>query len=204
MKYNKLTQQQIDAYNKRRRELRKEKMAKWTPEEWKAYSKKRHEKWIEKTPEERTILEKQWLETRWSKMTPEQRLAEKDRHRQRRANFTQAQLDQERKRGRDNVRRLKMEVLNHYAKGELKCANPNCEVPGGAKDVRGLQIDHINGGGYKHSQELKKNGTRMYAWLKKNNFPEGYQVLCASCNIIKKVANKEDYTPRKNKRTIKK
>ena len=42
-----------------------------------------------------------------------------------------------------------------------------------------LQIDHINGGGRKHKRSLSMN---FYAWLVKNNFPKGFQILCANCN----------------------
>jgi len=61
----------------------------------------------------------------------------------------------------------------------------------GFSDVRALQIDHINGGGVK---ELKKvNGTEhtkkvIRSVLNKEN---KYQLLCANCNWIKRVLNKE-------------
>jgi hypothetical protein len=43
-----------------------------------------------------------------------------------------------------------------------------------------LMIDHINGGGTRHTNSLP--GRSIYAWLVKNNFPEGFQLLCANCN----------------------
>ena len=52
----------------------------------------------------------------------------------------------------------------------------------GFSDVRALQIDHINGGGVK---ELKKV---IRSVLNKEN---KYQLLCANCNWIKRVLNKE-------------
>ena len=45
-----------------------------------------------------------------------------------------------------------------------------------------FQIDHIEGGGTKHR---KKVGGSMYRWLRKNNFPAGFQILCANCHIAK-------------------
>lgn len=63
---------------------------------------------------------------------------------------------------------------------------PNCPL---AKDIRALSIDHIEGGGNKH---LKAIGTQaIYPWLIKNNFPEGYQVLCMCCQFIKRAKNGE-------------
>lgn len=203
MNYRKLTQEQKDEYNAKRRKVRQEEMAAWTPEQWGVYRKKRHEAWVARPKAERVKLNDEWYKRRYAKMTPEQRLAAKEYLRQRRANFTAEQLERERQRGRDNVKRLKMSILNHYSNDTMRCMNPNCEVPGGATNIYALCIDHINGGGYQHTKKLKEEGIRLYAWLKRNNYPIGYQVLCQNCNIIKKVTNKEDYTPRKNKRIIK-
>lgn len=47
-----------------------------------------------------------------------------------------------------------------------------------------LAIDHLNG----CSKELRKiqgGGTSLYRWLKRNGFPDGYQVLCHNCNMAK-------------------
>ena len=46
-----------------------------------------------------------------------------------------------------------------------------------------LQIDHINGGGYKHIKNLHKSRTTFYLWLKINNYPGDYRVLCWPCNV---------------------
>ena len=44
-----------------------------------------------------------------------------------------------------------------------------------------LALDHINGGGYKQHQELGGGG--FYVWLRKHNYPKGFQVLCHNCNL---------------------
>ena len=44
-----------------------------------------------------------------------------------------------------------------------------------------LAIDHINGGGNKHRKELKND--KLPGWLAKNNFPEGFRILCHNCNM---------------------
>lgn len=77
---------------------------------------------------------------------------------------------------------IKREVLSHYAP-ELKC------VRCGFSDIRALSIDHINGGGTKHTKEIKKS---LYYWLKEKGYPQGYQVLCMNCQFIKKAENRED------------
>jgi hypothetical protein len=45
-----------------------------------------------------------------------------------------------------------------------------------------LQIDHVNNDGAEHRKQLGRGGSRLYQWLRKHNFPTGFQVLCANCN----------------------
>ena len=73
--------------------------------------------------------------------------------------------------------KVKLEVLTYYGNGRLAC------VQCGFKDIRALSIDHMNGGGSAHRRRV---GNYMYAWLKRNNFPEGYQTLCMNCQWIKR------------------
>jgi len=50
-----------------------------------------------------------------------------------------------------------------------------------------LTIDHIDGNGYKQKKEIgvtDSNG--FYRWLRRNNYPEGFQVLCFNCNCGKR------------------
>jgi len=51
-------------------------------------------------------------------------------------------------------------------------------------------IDHINGNGGHHREELfddgrAGNGDRFYGWLRANGFPDGFQTLCRPCNTSK-------------------
>lgn len=70
---------------------------------------------------------------------------------------------------------LRDEVFAAY--GGYRCACPGCDVT----QPEFLQIDHIDGGGYEHRKKIG-SGHALYHWLKKNNFPEGFRVLCANCN----------------------
>lgn len=74
--------------------------------------------------------------------------------------------------------RLRLLCLQHYST-EIPfctcCAEKNLEF---------LALDHINGGGTQHRKKIG-NGTRVYTWLIKNNFPSGFQVLCHNCNMAK-------------------
>ncbi len=49
-----------------------------------------------------------------------------------------------------------------------------------------LQLDHVNNDGAAHRKVLGSAAGNMYAWLRKNKYPTGFQVLCASCNFIKR------------------
>jgi hypothetical protein len=85
-----------------------------------------------------------------------------------------------------SVGRVRIEILTHYGNGIAKCAM--C----GIEDMRVLTIDHINGGGKKHRESInKKAGHDFYKWLKDNAYPDGYQVLCANCQWIKRIENNE-------------
>lgn len=75
---------------------------------------------------------------------------------------------------RKNRQLLRKEVLIYYSNGGLKC---NCCDE---ENIVFLTIDHINGGGRKHLKQI--SGHSIYSWLRKENFPKGYQVLCYNCN----------------------
>lgn len=81
----------------------------------------------------------------------------------------------EKKRRRD----LRLEVINHYSNGDIKCAC--C----GEKHIEFLIIDHIYGNGNKHRKEIGKSSTDYYRWIIKNNFPNIFQILCHNCNMAK-------------------
>ena len=75
---------------------------------------------------------------------------------------------------------LKLEVFSHYSKGKPKCA---CCDEDASLDF--LCIDHINGRKNRKGEVDKRTGSSLYAYLKRSNFPKGYQVLCWNCNSTK-------------------
>jgi hypothetical protein len=79
---------------------------------------------------------------------------------------------------RARMARYKDAVLEHYGRACACC-----------QSTRNLGIDHINGGGGQHREELfgqhRRAGSRFNFWLIKNNFPPGYQTLCSPCNTSK-------------------
>lgn len=73
--------------------------------------------------------------------------------------------------------RIKDIVFEAYGGYECACC--------GESNPFFLSIDHMNNDGAAHRMELfgsKAGGHKMYDWLIKNNFPEGFQVLCMNCN----------------------
>ncbi len=93
--------------------------------------------------------------------------------------------------------KLKLEILSHYSSDNLVCQH--C----GFSDIRALSIDHINGKGNIHRKRIGAvGGNIFYHWLKKNNFPSGYQVLCMNCQWKKRREEKECDHPKISKSKI--
>jgi hypothetical protein len=67
-------------------------------------------------------------------------------------------------------------VLVHYSGGQPKCAC--C----GITEERFLTMNHIDGSGAAHRRAIGGGGPKLYAWLIRNGYPEGFNVLCWNCN----------------------
>lgn len=67
-----------------------------------------------------------------------------------------------------------------------------CQKCGYNKDIRALQIDHINGVPSETKSRWHRGGVGLYRAILRNEYPkELFQLLCANCNVIKKFENKE-------------
>lgn len=73
---------------------------------------------------------------------------------------------------------IKLDVIRYYSNGTMSCKK--C----GYSDVRALCVDHVNSDG-RHRQKDHSSGHMFHRSLIKQNFPEGLQILCANCNLIK-------------------
>ena len=84
----------------------------------------------------------------------------------------------------DKCRRDKLKniILTYYSDVDYPCCKDCSE-----SDIRCLSIDHINGGGTQH-RKITGGGHKFYQWLKKNNFPEGYDTVCMNCNFRRRFA----------------
>ena len=84
---------------------------------------------------------------------------------------------------RRRSRGIKVEVFSHYGRDGKPCC-----VHCGLEDIEVLCMDHINNDGAKRRRELGIiGGLPLYRWLQRNSYPEGYQVLCANCNLKKQI-----------------
>lgn len=99
--------------------------------------------------------------------------------------------------------RYKLDVMAYYCKGKPCCMR--C----GFDDLRALCIDHIYHDGAEHRQAMTQKtgrraaiGSSIYIWLKKQQYPEGFQVLCANCNMIKEAEYREENPERSVKKRL--
>ncbi len=73
-------------------------------------------------------------------------------------------------------RKVKTEAFLAYGGFVCKCC--------GETEEAFLCIDHINNDGNIHRKTFRGP---IYRWLKTHGYPEGFQVLCANCNMGKKM-----------------
>lgn len=81
--------------------------------------------------------------------------------------------------------KLKMDAFNAYGGPKCTCCNES--------EIKFLTIDHINNNGASHRKEItagknknhKGSGYKLYQWLRKNDYPPGFRVLCFNCNSVR-------------------
>lgn len=77
----------------------------------------------------------------------------------------------------EEKKQTRAEVLNAYGGAICACCGETIE--------KFLVVDHINNDGAEHRRTIRRN--TINKWLKDNNFPPGYQVLCFNCNMGKQL-----------------
>ena len=65
-------------------------------------------------------------------------------------------------------------VFDHYGRVCACCGS-----------TENLTVDHVNGDGSAHRAKIGHGSARLYRWLVVNGFPDGFQILCAPCNVSK-------------------
>lgn len=125
----------------------------------------------------RSILRRERLAKRHQERhcTEEGRLKLREQSRKTYQRNREKQLEQRRYHGQA----LKCEVITHYG-GVCNCCGESILVF--------LTIDHLNNDGATQRRLLKLGGgSGMYRWIKRNNFPSNFQVLCHNCNMAKAI-----------------
>lgn len=97
------------------------------------------------------------------------------------------------KKGCNNLRK---EVFAHYGGAVCNCC--------GETEPNFLALDHINNDGSEQRRKLfgssQGGGYGIYRWIRNNDYPDGYQVLCHNCNMGKKING--GICPHKTKQTL--
>jgi hypothetical protein len=87
-----------------------------------------------------------------------------------------------RKKRADN---LKLKVFSVYSKRHSNSDIPCCRCCGENSHIDFLSVDHIDGRKHLPEDEQKLGGKGLTFFLKNNNYPEGFQILCFNCNFTK-------------------
>jgi hypothetical protein len=82
----------------------------------------------------------------------------------------------------EEARRTARQKVREEALRAYGGATPYCACCGESGHFF-LALDHINGGG--HKQRKETGGGGFYSWLRKNNYPSGFRVLCHNCNYAR-------------------
>ena len=102
-------------------------------------------------------------------------------------------LNQKKNREKPENKENRLKVLQYYSKHLSNSNIPCCNCCGEDSHIEFLTIDHIAGKQEMNTEpELKElkytsklSGTSLVIWIKKNNFPKGFQILCHNCNQTK-------------------
>lgn len=104
-------------------------------------------------------------------------------------------LDQKRKsaeRRKEHYRANKEIYFSRMRKSYHELRGQTIEAYGGKCACCGeierkfLAVDHIHGGGCQHHKELRRRsivGAGFHRWLKNNNYPDVFRILCNNCNM---------------------
>ncbi len=97
-----------------------------------------------------------------------------------------------------NAEKLKLEVYSKLSKRDSNSDIPCCNCCGENSDIRFLTIDHVYGRSHLPKNERKLLGGRMAARVKKNKYPDDYQILCWNCNEGKMISKDNECPHKRN------
>ena len=101
-----------------------------------------------------------------------------------------------------------LKILKHYSKLLSNSNTPCCNCCGENFHIDFLDVDHIVGKRQIDSEpELVKigyssklEGIMLQSWIVRNNFPDGFQILCTNCNTAKGMKKNNNKCPHETAR----
>jgi len=149
-----------------------------TDESWYVSDKKRHDYICKKC---RYKYTKEWQQNNRDKhnqFSKKWQQNNRDKYNQSQREWHHNNRDKQNQLRKEERRQLRDEVIDAYG-GKCTCCDETRREY--------LTIDHTNGGGNKHRREIGATSSDdLYRWLKQNNYPKGFQVLCFNCNCGKR------------------
>ena len=82
-------------------------------------------------------------------------------------------IERTRQKEKQTKRVQRLAVITYYG-GHCACC--------GETRLEFLGIDHLNGNGSAHRKQIHGH---IYRWLKQNNYPKEFRVLCHNCNMAR-------------------
>ena len=112
--------------------------------------------------------QRKWKEKNKEKVLADSRLRYK--------NKSKEWKDEQVKKNKEYRKRVRIEAIEHYG-GKCDCC--------GESNIEFLCFDHINNDGAKHRKQMADRS--IAPWLRRNNYPKGFRVLCHNCNMARGV-----------------
>jgi hypothetical protein len=106
-----------------------------------------------------------------------------------------ADPDRHKRTQREGLAELRVRGLIHYAGDPPRCAC--C----GEFDTTFLTFDHVDGGGAQH-RKTDPGAKELTRWLHKRGFPDGFRVLCFSCNGARHIRSGDGRCPHEIQRAV--
>ena len=133
-----------------------------------------------KDPKEGTLYNREWMKTPSGEEY-------KEHHRKYMVEWRKNNREKSHASSKRSYDKARLIALQYYGGTPPKCAC--C----GESIIEFLTIDHIDGKGAEHRRQIEKEygwklgGNQLIFWLKRNDYPKGFQVMCANCNFGKRV-----------------
>ena len=142
-------------------------------------------RWLKSNPNKHTEYVREWNQT-------PKGIAYRKKHAEYMQKYRKKHGKKMREQQRGYYTKTRLEALEHYGGKPPKCKE--C----GESRISCLSLDHIKNNGAEHRREITKEygyklgGNQILMWLKKNNYPKGFQILCYNCNIIKEMSKRKN------------